>query len=91
LYYQNEIKMKNLQIWDNGGKTLDRYTVFKAYERGRINYQGTKVFPAIGASFYGGGYYLHIEASKGKHLGKRIKFEDLSKDLQNTLINEFQS
>jgi hypothetical protein len=83
--------MKNLQICDNGGETLDRYTVFKAYERGRINYQGTKVFPAIGASFYGGGVYMHIEASKGKHLGKKIKFEDLSKDLQNILIKEFQS
>lgn len=83
--------INSLQIWDNGGKTLDRYTVFKAYERGRINYQGCKVFPAISASFYGGGVYMHVEASKGKHLGKRIKFEELDTELQNKLINEFQS
>jgi hypothetical protein len=85
--------MKNLQIWDNGGETLDRYTVFKAYERSErcIFDNKEKVFPAIGASVTGAGFYQHTSASKGKHLGKRIKFEDLDTELQNKLINEFQS
>lgn len=83
--------MKNLQIWDNGGKTLDRYTVFKAYERGRIDYHGNKIFQGIGASENGLGFWQHVECIKGKHLGKRVKFNEISEILQNKLINEFQS
>lgn len=83
--------MKNLQIWDNGGKSFDRYTIFKARERfiGFDKY-GNKLFMGISASETGCGVFMYIEAMKGPHLGKRVKFEDLDKELQNRLRNEFK-
>ncbi len=83
--------MKNLQIYDNGGESLDRYTIFKARQRGYFDRHGTKVFPCIAASRTGLGVYLHIDACKESHLGKRIKFEDLDVELQKRLRNEFES
>lgn len=83
--------MKNLQIWDNGGKSFDRYTIFKAREHFVKYWYKNKLFDAIGSCKTGNGFYLHIEAAKGPHLGKRVKFEDLDKQLQNRLINEFKS
>ena len=83
--------MKNLQIYDNGGISLDRYTIFKARERfSRFDRYGNKLYNGIGSCETGNGFYLHIEAMKGPHLGKRVKFEDLDKELQNRLINEFK-
>ena len=81
-----------LQIYDNGGKSLDRYTIFKAYERGTRDPFGSnkKIFEGIGASTSGAGFYQHITAMKGPHLGKRIKFEDLDKGLQEMLKQEFK-
>lgn len=83
--------MKNLQIYDNGGISLDRYTIFKARERfSRFDRYGNKLYNGIGSCETGNGFYLHIEAAKGPHLGKRVKFEDLDKELQNRLRNEFE-
>lgn len=84
--------MKNLQIWDNGGISLDRYTIFKAREKfSRFDRYGNKLYNGIGSCKTGNGFYLHIEAQKGSHLGKRVKFEDLDLELQKRLRNEFES
>jgi hypothetical protein len=82
--------MKNLQIYDNGGESLDRYTIFKARQKGVGYCQNGRIFEGVGASKFGALFYMHIECVKGSHLGKRIKFEDLEPELQGILINEFK-
>jgi hypothetical protein len=78
--------MKNLLIYDNGGKSYDRITViFKDRPERRL---GT--FEAIGASETGTGFYQYTTAMPGRHLGKRVKFKDLSPELQNKLLNEIK-
>lgn len=83
--------MKKLQIWDNGGVSLDRYTIFQARERFvRFDDYGNKLFMGISASETGSGVFMYIEAMKGPHLGKRVKFEDLDSELKIRLINEYK-
>lgn len=79
-----------LQIFDNGGESLDRYTIFKSREKGRWDRNGFRIFNAIAASKTGAGFYLHIEAAKGTHLGRKVKFQDLDLELRNKLLNEFK-
>jgi hypothetical protein len=76
--------MTKLHIYDNGGETLDRYTIVYGDkdERG--------FFECIGASQTGAGVYLHSDCTKGRHLGKKITFNDLDKDLQRMLADEFE-
>lgn len=76
------------KIWDNGGKTFDRYTiVFKAR---RYDYR--LYWPYLGASenpFHPQGFGQHGESSEpmgGKHLGKRIAFEALPEDVQRFVL-----
>ena len=81
------------QIWDYGNGLsaedyngpCDRYTVaLKGY---RVEHYGV-VYPYLAASaypFHPGGFGLHGESKeflKGKHLGKRIRFEDLPLQVQ---------
>ena len=82
--------MKNLQIYDNGGESLDRYTIFKARQKRIDTCKNGAIFEGVGASKFGAGFYMHIECVKGSHLGKRIKFEDIEPELQGILINEFK-
>ena len=79
----------NLQIYDNGGESIDRYTIFKSREKGRWDRHGNRVFNAISASKTGAGFYMHIEAIKGTHLGKKVEFQDLDLELREKLLNEF--
>ena len=78
--------MKNISIYDNGGKTLDRITVIYN-DRKRVTKDGV-LFECIVASENGSGFYLHSEAMKGKHLGQKIDFSKLSLPLQNKLLIE---
>lgn len=72
--------MKIIAVYDNGGKTLDRYTILvnSIVSKNRNKYQ----YDAISASESGAGVFMWIECERGKHLGKKIEFESLSKDLQ---------
>jgi hypothetical protein len=78
--------MKNLLIYDNGGKSYDRITVI--FKDRPEKQPGT--FEAIGASETGAGFYQHTTAMPGRHLGKRVKFANLSSELQNRLKNEIE-
>lgn len=79
-----------LQIFDNGGESLDRYTIFKARQRSRVDRHGNRVFEGVAACKTGAGVYLHIEAYKGPHLGKRIDFDLLDDGLKRMLKEEFE-
>lgn len=80
---------KRLIIYDNGGLTLDRITVLDRNDISKNN--GTTLYSGIGASEKGNCFYLHIEAQRGRHLGKRVLFKDLTLELQNRLIEEFKN
>ena len=78
--------MKNISIYDNGGKTLDRITIIFNYRK--IVKKDGVLYECIAASETGNGFYLHSEAMKGKHLGEKIDFSKLSLPLQNKLLIE---
>ena len=78
--------MKNISIYDNGGESYDRITVI-FNDRKRVTKDGI-LYECIAASENGSGFYLHSEAMKSKHLGKKIDFSKLSLPLQNKLLIE---
>lgn len=55
-----------ITIYDNGGRTLDRYTIFLG-----------NTDDCIGADLTGNGFYQHSTGIRGKHLGKKISLLDL--------------
>ena len=80
--------MKNISIYDNGGKSYDRITVI-FNDRKRVTKDGI-LYECIAASENGSGLYLHSEAMKGRHLGKKIDFSKLSLPLQSKLLIEIK-
>ena len=78
--------MKNISIYDNGGETIDRFTVI-FNDRKRVTKEGV-IYECIATSESGNAFYLHTEAMKGSHLGKEIDFSKLSLPLQNKLLIE---
>ena len=72
--------MKVLAVYDNGGQTLDRYTIVtnSIISKNRNKYQ----YDAISASESGAGVFMWVECERGKHLGPKIEFASLSKELQ---------
>lgn len=78
-----------IAIYDNGGKTLDRYTIVDLDTKHINRITRDIVYDAVSASETGAGVYLHIECMRGRHLGKKIEFYQLSKELQSELIREY--
>lgn len=68
-----------LRVYDNGGKTFDRYTILPPrYAKGYKERNG--LWEAIGSSecpFHPQGFGMHIAAAAGYHLGKRIHWDTL--------------
>lgn len=78
--------MKNISIYDNGGKTLDRITVI--FDKEKRQTKDGILYNCVVASETGSGFYLHSEAMKGRHLGKKIDFSKLYLPLHNKLLIE---
>ena len=79
--------MKNISIYDNQGETFDRITI--VFNNKKTNTKNGIIYEGIGASEDGRGFLQHTICIKGKHLGKKITFSSLTKELQNKLINYF--
>lgn len=76
------IPQKIKSIWDNRGKTIDRYTiVFEDRERGFNICLGLSVDPdyPLGFSQFG-------TCIEGSHLGIRITWEDLPSTIKKHII-----
>lgn len=78
--------MSVFKVWDNKGETLDRYTVVSKKEKVKRN----GFIECLCLSENGLGVSEFSECITGKHLGKRIEFSSLSKDLQNHIINRYK-
>ena len=75
-----EGKMPKVTVYDNGGKTLDRYTVV-IQDKGWGERGPYKAF--LGVDDVGGrGFSQFGDCSEGPHLGKKIKFTDMTKATQ---------
>ena len=79
-----------IRIYDNGGKTLDRYTVlYMDLPRER---DGTIQARAMSdRPFHPLGFGQWTSAIPGRHLGKRIAFEQLPKDCQQLIRRDMES
>ena len=73
--------MRHVRIYDNGGKTADRYTaVFLAMPEA-----ATGTFHAVGMNespFHPQGIGMSCTAMPGRHLGRRIALGELPADCQ---------
>lgn len=78
--HDDEVCGQKLRVFDNGGKTLDRFTIVFMRQRPRYD-RGALLRPAIGASM-DAEYCEHVEAMCGRHLGQRRKFDTLPGWLQ---------
>lgn len=80
-----------LRIYDNGGKTFDRYTIVPPrWARAYIERLGA--FAALGASehpFHPQGFGQHVSAFPGLHLGRRIHWNALPPDVQRFARQDF--
>ena len=74
-----------IRIYDNGGKTLDRYTVLFTKKRnapiqdgGQFMYLGMCHMPNSPSGYcQSGSSVMMIDSNGYSHLGKRISFDDL--------------
>jgi hypothetical protein len=82
--------MKNIACYDNQGKTLDRYTVVFLKTGGRTKDGILYEARGMNADPYRGiGYWC--TARRGRHLGKRIAFEDLPRPCQSCVLNDLKN
>jgi hypothetical protein len=82
-------KRKVCRIFDAGPELADRYTIaFKGY---RVDRELWYPYLAAGPTpFHPGGFGQHGESQyllTGKHLGKRIHFEDLPGDVKRFALD----
>jgi hypothetical protein len=75
----------NIIVYDNGGKTFDRYT---AIYKDRPYPMTLNTYECIGMSanpFNPQGFCQHSAAMPGQHLGKRINISELPIDCQKAI------
>jgi hypothetical protein len=77
--------MRINRIWDNNGRSFDRYTVEFEEQGGEFWYLG------IGdTGNVPNGFCMVVEATPGPHLGERITFNDMTLAAQKAIENEFR-
>ena len=81
----DEQLVRQVRIYDNGGKTFDRYTAVYMFERERGGLYGARGMSEH--PFHPQGFGQCCTASPGRHLGRRIAFWDLPADCQRLVRN----
>jgi hypothetical protein len=82
--------MNILAIYDNGGKTADRYTVYFDYVEKTVS--GKRFYTCVGMSerpFHPQGFGQHGSGQPGNHNGKKIEFGILPVDCRKLVLQEF--
>lgn len=80
----------SVRIYDNGGKTADRYTAVYLDQPEGIRH-GSQMFACIGMSehpFHPQGFGEHSTAMLGRHLGRIISRDSLPQDCRLILKRE---
>jgi hypothetical protein len=86
----NKFEPKNVQIYDNDGKTYDSITVvFLDTKIDDIFGTRFKTYECLGCSATGVGFFNHSYCQRGLHLGKKVSFKDLTNSLKEKLYNYF--
>ena len=88
-----------VRCYDNGGSSFDRYTILPPRNAGPDYWHNRRppdrfngVWAAIGASespFHPQGFGQHVAAMAGPHLGKRIAWDALPRDVQRFARQSF--
>ena len=85
----------NIKIFDNGGKTFDRYTVIYLdtpyYEGAFLYSENIYIYEARGMSknpYHPQGFGQMCAAQLGPHLGSEIGFDDLPEDCQRLVRSD---
>jgi len=85
--------LKVIAVYDNGGKTIDRYSVYYNFVQSRPQVR-PKQYMCLGmnaAPFHPQGIGMHSSGCLGRHNGKRIRLEDLPADCQQAVKNDLSS
>ena len=75
-------------IWDAGEEEMDRYTIILDPKYGWEANPG--LFMSLGFAEGGRGISQFGEAKEGKHLGKKLKWKDLSDENQKHVISRIK-
>jgi len=85
---------KHVRCYDNGGKSVDRYTVvFTGNYKGRC---GCDILAMSSNPFHPQGVGMHenynqvIDQPRYSHLGKKISFTDLPQACQISVIRDYK-
>ena len=79
--------MKIHSIYDNGGETFDRFTVYFKGQDTVNPRNGFRCFLGMSERpFHPQGFGQHGEGMTGKHNGRRITFESLPVDCQTAVL-----
>lgn len=74
-----------IRVYDNGGETLDRYTVvIDGEDWDSSSSPGMKAM--LGLSEGGRSFSQHTEGQEGPHLGRGIAFQSLDEQTQRHII-----
>ena len=88
---EQKTMLANLEIYDNGGETADRYTVV-FMDQITHRFPGAPVrYTSLGMSdepFDPQGFCQHSDAIAGPHLGKRIEFHQLPEPCRKAVGQE---
>jgi hypothetical protein len=81
--------MRNIAVYDNGGKTFDRITIVFLNTKRRPLFGGKFYdYDCIGSSENGLGFLQWGSCQRGRHLGRRIPYESLSLPLRSLIIDK---
>jgi hypothetical protein len=80
---------RQVRIYDNGGKTFDRYTAVYMAERERNGLYGARGMSE--SPFHPQGFGQCCTATPGRHLGRRIAFVDLPADCQRLVRRDLSA
>ena len=80
-----------LAIYDDGGKTIDRYTI--VYDESEKDSGFYSMVGSSGNPFHPQGFFQHTDGifqkgAKNSHLGKEIKWKDLPTPVQRAIIRD---
>lgn len=84
-------KLKVIAIYDNGGKTADRYTVYFNFVEKNTKPPSYMCMGMDEHPFHPQGIGMHCSGQLGPHNGKRITLEQLPPDCQKAVRNELAS